>query len=186
MAMIDILKLNAELDAMISRQDAEVTMLNHAVLAEREDRYAQMLADIEEMYEVMKELKGEVKVKTDIKSKYGYPADPYYIRINGTYGREYGVYSGKDCWLGPVLFRHSYGEIKRKNAQDSWRATLTFDIDKIVDEWAGQRDVFRHRFEEECVKLIKAKAEKANARYMDAKRKHEEVCGECVIEDRVQ
>ena len=174
MAMIDILKLNAELDAMISRQDAEVTMLNHAVLAEREDRYAQMVADIEEMYMVMKELKGEVKVATNIDSKY---REKYVIRINGTYGPEYGVYSGMSCWLGPVLLRHSYSEVKRKNERDSWSATLTFDIDKIIDEWAGQRDVFRHRFEEECVKLIKAKAEKANARYEEAKRKHKEVCG---------
>lgn len=157
MAMIDILKLNAELDAMISRQDAEVTMLNHAILAEREDRYAQMVADIEEMYMVMKELKGEVEVYTNIDSKY---REKYLIYINGTYG------SDKFGWIGPVPLQRSYSEMKQ-----------LVNIDKIVDEWAGQRDVFRHRFEEECVKLIKAKAEKANARYEEAKRKHEEVCG---------
>lgn len=178
MAMIDILKLNAELDAMISRQDAEVTMLNHAVLAEREERYAQMVADIEEMYRVMKELKGEVMVATNIDSRYGHGVrDNYVIRINGTYGPECGVYSGMSCWLGPVLFRHSYSEVKRKNEHDSCWRTLIFDIDKIVDDWAGQRNAFRHRFEEECVKLIKEKAAKANARYEEAKRKYEEVCG---------
>lgn len=172
MAMIDILKLNAELDEMIRRQDEETKSMNDAVLVAREDRHAEMMADLEELYEVLMEIGGEVMVMTDILSPYGAPRREYYIRLNSTYGREFGIFSGTTSYLIPFTFNSSYQQKKNRVKRSSG---LLPDVDKLVDEWAGQRDIFRRRFEEECVKLIKAKAAKANGRYEAAKKKYEEV-----------
>ena len=172
MAMIDILKLNAELDAMIKRQDEETKSMNDAVLVAREDRHAEMMADLEEMYEVLMEIGGEVRVMTDIISTYGVPRRKYCIRLDSTHGREFGIFYGTSSYLITFTFHSSYQQKKNRVERS---CGLLPDVDKLVDEWAGQRDVFRRRFEEECVKLIKAKAAKANERYDAARKKYEEV-----------
>ena len=187
MAMIDILKLNAELDAMIARQDTEVEELENEVEATREEQFANMCEQLRQLQEMFDSLGADrMKVRTGIPATMRMMggnvmgAGVYTLRFDrnqwavGVYNDGNGYIGERFC--GYLNFRGceaTFCNIKRKINVDK----LGIEIDEFLDTWEQQFSKFYQNFEEGCVKLIKAKAEKANARYEEAKRKHEEVCG---------
>lgn len=172
MSLIDIRKLNAEIDTLIAKQKNEIADMNKQREKNYEEMFDEMVRDLSEMWAVAIEVKEDMWVETDIKSHYGSPIDNYRFRFER--GKHIGIGLDGGCFLGRIdLELDSYKDVKRMNNRSGAFAGLHFDIDDIVSNWKSQRDVFERRLEEECVRCIKQKAEIANANWKYARKELE-------------
>lgn len=161
MALIDIKKLNDELNAMIAAQEAEIKRMEDEIAERNAYHLMQMITKMEKFAVIVKEFEENIFVNLPIK------CDGYSTRIRITprgFSIEYLNY------LGFV------------NAQISFRFNRTYDsycysehevnVTAVLDWWWDHEAEFRLMFEEECVKILTRKAEKANEKYKAATDKY--------------
>lgn len=179
MSLIDIRKLNAEVDALIAKQDDEVKKMKEKRESTLDELHMWMLTDLAEMAAIAKELIGSARypmssfdVMTDIFSQY--LSDPlthmnqrYVIRFEDC-SSKVAVCLERGSYCGRIDVNDSRGWNKRNLSNMS--AGLNADLDHIVQMWRDQFPAFKKRFEEACVNYIKRKAELANERYAKAER----------------
>jgi len=167
MSLIDIKKLNAEIDALIAKQKTEIADMNKQRDRNYEEMFNEMVKDLLEMWQVPVEVKEDMWIETDVKSHYGHPIVNYRFRFER--GKHVGIGIDDGCYLGRIdLELDNYKDVKRMNDTG-----LHFDIDDIVSNWKSQRYVFERRLEEECIRCIKQKAEIANANWEYARKELE-------------
>lgn len=177
MSLIDLKKLNAEVDELIRRQDEEVKAMHEERQIILDQAFMWMVTDLVELNAIAGEVLeygDEMRVETEIKSHYGSPTENYGINFNKANKSHVYMDVGVNCYVGCVrcdeTHRSSY-ERNKKNLHDLY---LSADLDGILREWRKQYPIFKQRFEEECLKEIKRKAERANARYESARRELDE------------
>lgn len=156
MGLIDIRKLNAELNEMIARQDKEIERIDTEIREYTEDLYRKMVADLSPFRDVAAEIGDTIVVETmsgekSTDSIVFYPDNRSHL---GGYG---------NTTITATIFFKRLPVDKRERA-------ILFDFAK---KWPALRDGFQKRFEEKCVEAIKRKAEKANARYSSAVARYE-------------
>lgn len=166
MGMIDIQKLNAEVEQMIASQQKEIEAYKAAALVAREEKFYKFISDM-------------AKYSADAKTISGVGSIFVGSHDDG-YGRMCGYYVDFRKRNGRIVFSYSttLGDTEHfsvgyaanyKEVMSGYREIL----DSIADWYINNPDVFRQRFEEACIKAIKAKAEKANAAYAAAKGEYE-------------
>lgn len=175
MSFENLRKLNAETNTMINNLKLEMDDMKTRQYENYRKMYDQMVVDLKEMSDVASEIcdyERDLWVETEICSHLGHPVDNYKLRFER--GNHIGVGSGA-CYLGRFDIDYGYAHEKKKNDQElrSPFTSLNFKLDEIILGWEEQRGIFKRRFEEECVRLIKSKAEKANANYDFAKQQLE-------------
>lgn len=167
MFLIDIMKLNDEVDKMIARQKSEIDDMNMIVEDKHEEIYNQFVSDINEMIKISHQIGKRISVETDAvycnyKLSITFVTDCESCLIEFREGR---------CIGGRIWPCNSYDKVK--HYADT---TVTERIMRLAYWWNDpcNREVFRRRFEEECVKAIKDKAESANKIYMKVREKYED------------
>lgn len=161
MALIDIMKLNAELDKMIATQEAEIKQIDKQIELDFASQWAEMIRDLWALDDCARNLGmeiGEIYAGTMPAEKTGrcWWDTLYYLFGSDEYRSTIVAY-GKNC-IGSIATVHcicSYAEMDR--------ATTT-----LLRYWKKCKDKIHSDFEAACVKAIKEKAEKANAKYQAA------------------
>lgn len=169
MSLIDLKKLNAELDQLIANQDAEIKAMKERRMEKLEKAFMWMITDLTELKLVFMELDiGRISVETQItwkevgeNYKIGFPKDsPSSVLLE------------TDCCLAGRIWLEGHW-----STYEHFEAKVSGDTESFVLQWCDQYPEFKKRFENECIKRIKEKAEKANARYEAARKECERVCG---------
>jgi hypothetical protein len=167
MGMIDIQKLNAEVEQMIASQQKEIEAYKSAALVAREEKFYKFISDMAKYSADAKTISGVGSIfvgsyDDGYGSMRGY--DVNFRKRNGRIVFSYSTTLGDTYDHFSVGYAANYKEVIGGHARI---------IDNIVDWYINNPDVFRQRFEEACIKAIKAKAEKANAAYAAAKGEYE-------------
>ncbi len=167
MAMIDILKLNEELDKMIANQEAEIKQIDDEIEANFASQWAEMIRDLSTLDDCARQLGmkiGDIYAGTMPAEKSGrcWWDTLYYL-------------FGSDNYLSNVI---AYG----KNYMDHMATThlvcsetpMCRASKTLLEYWKAAKDKIHADFEAACVKAIKEKAEKANAKYQEALERKEQ------------
>lgn len=161
MALIDIMKLNEELDKMIATQEAEIKQIDEEIYNGYEEKWKRFAADISEMMSIAYKIGGKQCRKG------------IYVVVrcdnNRAYTLEFNHYGGVVIWFGfktgaycgTIPYKSSYDVAKHSLETGNFKV-----INEILDAW-NYEDAQR-QFEDGCVKAIKQKAEVANANYQAA------------------
>lgn len=166
MSLIDLKKLNAEVDELIRKQDEEVKAMKDERQAILDQAFMWMVADLVELKMAFLEMNiDEVSPETEIfwKSirenlRVKFPTDsPSSVLI-----------VTKRCIAGRLWLEG------RSSNYNHFKDNFSADAQEFVLRWREQYPTFKQRFEEECLKEIKKKAERANARYESARRELDE------------
>lgn len=168
MAMIDILKLNEELEKMIAAQDEEIKRIDEEVEATREAYFGIFMAAMKSYAEVAKAIAPRLSVfcgyYTSYQSKDSYDivfrGDMLQIMMHTTFGDSY---SG--CVWG---LNRTYDEVSKYGGKEiidqiAWR----YAEDPEFPQW------FDNNFKDACMRAISRKAEQANERYQAALNRRE-------------
>lgn len=164
MALIDILKLNEELDKMIAAQEVEIGKLNEETETSFASQYAEMYADLKTLNDFARDL------NTHIYHIYAGTMPPkasgrcYWDTLYYHFGRRdievYGQTALGDTVQGYVIRETSL---------------MCRESETILKYWKECKDKIHTDFEAACVKAIKEKAEKANAKYQAALERKEQL-----------
>lgn len=160
MALIDILKLNEELDKMIATQEAEIKQIDKQIEADFASQWEEMFRELWALDDCARQLGVEI-------------GDIY----AGTMPAEK---SGR-CWWDTLYYvfgnkSHNVPLVYGKNYQGNICTTYSVYSDDgmnrrtttMLKYWKTAKDKIHADFEAACVKAIKEKAEKANAKYRAA------------------
>lgn len=168
MAMIDILKLNEELDKMIATQEEEIKRIDEEVYQHNAYRYMQFVTTLETMGEVIRKIGKELRA--------------YLGSFDDGYGNRhtYWVTFMPDR---PNRFHIQYGgrvnpRVTQATIDVEWgydKQQSKYLIDQVTEWWAKNVAEFEHGFEAACVTAIKEKAEEANTKYQAALERKEMV-----------
>lgn len=157
MAMIDILKLNEELDKMIASQEVEIEKLNKETETSFALQYAGMYADLKTLNDFARDL------NTHIYHIYAGTMPPkasgrcYWDTLYYHFGRrDIEVYG--ETALGDIAQEYIVHE----------SSMICRESETILKYWKECKSKIHADFEAACVKVIKEKAEKANAKYQAA------------------
>ena len=172
MSLIDLKKLNAEIDELIARQDEEVKAMKVEAKEKWSQKYSQMIASLKEFAGIAKDIDGghgNIEVLTTAIGKPGNLCctDYYYIRFSSNPDMYHIVTHnilGADYINYTINFNSSYETLIAYGDYEKM-------LNGIVGWWTNNMDEFERRFEEACLKYIKEKAEKANDRYKAAERR---------------
>ena len=168
MSLIDIRKLNTEIDQMIQNQNEEIDALQAEYDAVMSDRYEFMMHNLKECSAVAREIGDAIYVtigRIDSSREYYLIFD-----CEGSCAVAYETALGDTH----VQFRLRYGQGYDRVSRHGNIHT----IDKIVKWWSENSVEFERRFTERCVKAIRRKAEQANTKYTEDKaRLHSAVAG---------
>lgn len=161
MAFIDILKLNEELDKMIATQEAEIKQIDKQIELDFASQWAEMIRDLWALDDCARNLGmeiGEIYAGTMPAENPGHHCwwDTLYY-LFGSDGHDTMIVYGKSALESIATEHNVYADDKRN------RRTET-----ILDYWKECKDKIHADFEAACVKAIKEKAEKANAKYQEA------------------
>lgn len=165
MSLIDIQKLNAELDKMITAQETEIKRINEEIEAGFVLRWEKMILDLRALDDCAREL--DMKIR-DIYAGTMPPEssgrcwwDTLYYTFGDKFYNRPLVY-GKNCTgdTGTIYLVCSDDERNRR--------TTT-----ILKYWEKYKDKIHADFEAACIKALKQKAENANARYLAALKEKE-------------
>lgn len=168
MGMIDIQKLNAEVEKMIASQQKEIEAYKAAALVAKEEKFYKFISDMAKYSADAKTISGVGSIFVGLYDDGYGNMRGYYVNFRKRNGRIVFSYS---TTLGDTYDQFSVGYAANYKEIDSWyRGEI---LDNIADWYINNPDVFRQRFEEACIKAIKAKAEKANAAYAAAKGEYE-------------
>lgn len=164
--MIDILRLNEEVESLIATQDADIERMETEITNYKQKLYDDMMRDLEQMENIEKQVLGSeaMYVYTDIDAlEYGSSKNwKYAIKFSDGY---IIVEAGVIDEMPRVL-----SERLRKGKTPDLNARCISDL---IAQWKPQLPIFKRRFEEKCVEYIKKKAENANARYDSALARYE-------------
>ena len=152
MSLIDIKKLSAELDKMIGQQKVEMDGMDKQIAANKNAKWTAFARDLEELQGVVDEIK----------------CDRIYVPFATINGRDYDLgftpfssvalfWNNRQCIATGIVTRRTYEQWKNKECSAYY--------DMLMNVWPEVKDGFTKRFEEACVRGLKAKAEIANARY---------------------
>lgn len=162
MALIDLVKLNEEIDKMIAVQETEIAAMKTKIRESKENKYNKFLAEMEKYAEIAEKIAPKLSV------------------FVGSYDTRYG---DRQCYYVQFTKRRHLLEIYRISAvgdhMDSNRLTYTTSretatmfggsqvIDDIAEWYVHNPAEFEKRFESECIRFLKQKAEAANKNYND-------------------
>lgn len=164
MALIDIVKLNAEIDKMIATQEWEIQNINNMVEVKERENFQCFIKAMEKYSETAEQISDGLLV---------------YV---GCYNDGYGNMRSYDLQF--YKRRHVLHVFKNTTIGDRYRECCVYYdakeyIPRIVNEiaawYAKNPDEFEKRFEDACIRVIKQKAEKANAKYQTALDKQKEM-----------
>ena len=159
MNLIDIKKLNAEVDKMIAEQDVTISMINQRTESNWKALWEEMVEDMYKYIGYVNEIGCEFTIDTDIQSiGYGKGAG------NSSIGFR------KECSHSVILYGNNGRCI---TAHLNLRREPDFTDSRIqhfLKNWQKQKLVFEQRFAEKCINEIREKAERANQRYEKAVR----------------
>lgn len=164
MGFIDIVKLNNEIEKLIATQAAEIKEMREEADAKAEYRFLQMMTSFEEMGLVAKEIGERIVVYTDDFNRGYGETNPYYVSFN-KFKESFGIeYESKYC------DRYTCARIKYGCEYSALNQCGKKELVNVISKWWAENAAeFRRRFEEECIKAIRAKAERANKKYAKAK-----------------
>lgn len=170
MGLIDIAKLNAEVDKLIDAQNTEIKQMNSEMHRKTEEKWTAMVTDLIELQTVARQISGEqepgITVPTDI--CWGISEQPKITIIFNHYGMlSIGLTGG--TYIGQIPYKGSYDYAKNHLRHGNWAVNLEY----VVNKWRDQYPEFEKRFEDACIKYIKRKAEEANKRYESTKNTYE-------------
>lgn len=169
MGMIDIQKLNAEVEQMIASQQKEIEAYKSAALVAREEKFYKFISDMAKYSADAKTISGVGSIFVGLYDDGCGDMRGYYVNFRKRNGRimfSYSTTLGDTCGHFSVDYAANYKEVIMSSCHRKI-------LDGIADWYINNPDVFRQRFEEACIKAIKAKAEKANAAYAAAKGEYE-------------
>ena len=158
MGLIDIKKLNAEIDTMIANQKGEIAEMKEKYDETMEYRYTLMITAFKEFAAVANEIGMPIVVNMKNFDTDGSAACPHGVKF-------------LQKTLCEIVWTNILGD-------SSDCALICFDsiydkrvryINDTINYWWDHAAGFRMTFEEKCIKAIKAKAEAANAEYSKAK-----------------
>lgn len=172
MSLIDIRKLNAEIDQMIANQKVEIDDMREKANTAKAVRYMQFVTTLEEMSYIVRDLGANIRVYLgSFNNGYG-SRKTYWLQFNGNSCRRIHIqYSGN---VNPAVTQATihidvaYPDL-RDRITDQWNL-----IDQITEWWYAPENAasMRKQFEDACIKAIKEKAERANAEYIKAKEEY--------------
>lgn len=177
MSLIDLKRLNAEVDELIRRQDEEVKAMKDKKTTKYEELHMWFITDLAELIAVAGEVLeygDEICVETEIKSHYGKPSKNLVVGFSKANKLHVHISIEPICYIGTVCCDETDRSSYKRNKENLSRHQLTANLDEILLKWREQYPTFKQRFEEECLKEIKKKAERANARYESARRELDE------------
>lgn len=161
MAIIDILKLNEELDKMIAAQETEIKQIDEQIKADFASQWAEMIRDLSALDDCARQLGmkiREIYAGTMPAEKSGRCCwDTLYYLF------------GSDNYLSNVIaYRKNYmGHMATTHPVCS-EPPMCRVAKTLLEYWKADKDKIHADFEAACVKAIKEKAEKANAKYQAA------------------
>ena len=166
MAMIDILKLNEELDKMIAAQDEEIKQIDEQIEADFASQWAEMIRDLWTLDDCARQLGmkiGDIYAGTmPAEKSIRYYWDTLYYLFGSDDHLSNVIAYGKN-YLGCIATTH----LVCSNTP-MCRMSKT-----LLEYWKAAKDKIHADFEAACVRAIKEKAEKANARYQEALERRE-------------
>lgn len=162
MSLIDLKKLNAEVDELIKKSDAEVRNFERKITDNKEYKFNEFKKTMIKYRDLAREIGRDISVVTDLRSHY---RDNYVLTIR-TYGDVHiGLTGGAglDCFLLNRTFEETERQMKKYSG-------LTAEPLKILNWWCSNKDKFEKAFEVGCINAIKRKVERANARHEAARK----------------
>ena len=169
MSLIDLKKLNAEVDELIRKQDEEVKAMNEQRQVILEQAFMWMVTDLVELKMAFVEMNiGTISPETEMVWK---AVNNEKLQVEFLDDSPSSVIiRTKSCLAGRLWLEGSHSTYACFS-----RNFTSFGMAKeFVLRWREQYPIFKCRFEEECLKEIKKKAERANARYESARRELDE------------
>lgn len=155
MNMIDIQKLNAEVDKLIATQDAEIAVLKEKYNEQTLYRFQNMMSQFEEYAVTASEIGEPILVFVGkLKSS---PYD-WGVKFDSKYSCSICWHSGVMVWEPSVRLR--FGDKLRLQNQ------ITEDL---INWWWDNATEFHTQFADKCIGAIKWKAERANKDYAEEK-----------------
>ena len=162
MNLIDIVKLNEEINKMIEKQDEEVKRINADIERKKETLYREFMDDMEEYSKTAEAIGPALKVSVG-RHDNGYNGkENYYVRFDKRRHRLKIVYYSfwEEYDKATIGYSQPYNEAIAFSSEET--------INSIVKWYFDHPHEFENNLKEECVRLIKDKAEKANKRMLDA------------------
>ena len=161
MAMIDILKLNEELDKMIAAQDEEIKRIDAEVEATREACFGIFMAAMKSYAEVAKAIAPRLEVFCGCYTQYRHY---YYIVFRGDMLQILEGTNSVCIWS----LNRTYDEVSKFGGKEI--------IDQIARRYAEDPEFpqwFDNNFRDACMRAMRNKAEQANERYQEALNRRE-------------
>lgn len=163
MALIDIAKLNAEVDKLIEKQNEEIKRIDVEIELKREARFEKFMKEMEEYAKVVELIQPVPEIPLgEHDNGYG-TRRVYYLWFDAQYHSiavSYYVLGDKyTTWFG---YHRTYKEVKRFGGSSV--------IDSIVKWYFDHHAEFEQKLTEACLKAIKDKAEAANERMKTAEK----------------
>ena len=163
MNLIDIVKLNEEINKMIEKQDEEVKRINADIERKNETLYRAFMDDMEEYSKAAEAISPALRVFV------GSHDDGYgnrrcaYVEFDT---KRHRLLIKLMLTLGDMYYVTSIGYSQPYNE------AIAFGNEKIINsivKWYFDHPCeFENYFKDKCVRLIKEKAKKANKRMLDA------------------
>lgn len=162
MALIDIAKLNAEVDKLIAAQDVEIEQMKAEIASAKEERYKGFMAAMEQYAAIAEQISPAPLIDLgfyDYYWKISFDARRHMLRF-------YRINDFVQLEPNKLIGYHQpYGEATAFGSSEI--------IDLVARWYAEHPQEFERRFEEACINTIKRKAEKANERYDATAKKYE-------------
>ena len=168
MNLIDIVKLNEEINQMIAKQDEEVKRIDAEIKRKNETLYRAFMDDMEEYSKVAEAIGPMLRVFVGVHDTGWGEKFHYFVRFEPRRHRLRIVSISSRTSLSPLE------ECTEKSIGYSqpYSEAIAFCNEEVVNnivKWYFDHPCeFENNLKEECVRLIKDKAEKANKRMLDA------------------
>lgn len=163
MNLIDIVKLNEEINKMIEKQDEEVKRINTDIEREKESLYRAFMDDMEEYSKTAEAISPALRVFV------GSHDDGYGNRkcVDVEFAtKPHRLLIRRMTTLGDTFYTTSIGYSQPYNE------AIVFGSEKIINsivKWYFDHPrEFENYFKDECLRTIKENVEKANKRMLDA------------------
>ena len=163
MNLIDIVKLNEEINKMIEKQDEEVKRINAEINREKETLYREFMDDMKEYSKTAEVISPALRVFV------GSHDDGYGNRRCADVEfatKHHRLFIRMTTTLGDTFYTTSIGYSQPYNEAIAFGSEKI--INSIVKWYFDHPREFENYFKDECLRTIKENAEKANKRMLDA------------------
>lgn len=163
MALIDIAKLNAEVDKLIEKQDEEIKRINTEVELKKETRFRAFMNEMEKYSEIVEPIQPAPYIFVG-KHENGYGCrHPYYLRFDKRYhniiisfGHDGKEYSQRFGYHQPFKEATAFGGSEVINSITKW--------------YFEHSDEFELNLTKACIDVIRDKAKAANEKMETAEK----------------